>query len=74
MKNIENQQPLFSCPCCGEKCLSEIGGYEICDNCGWEDDPVQREYPMFSGGANDSSLFQAREYWSSINKDYKNNK
>jgi hypothetical protein len=28
----------YSCPCCGHLTLSERGGYEICDECGWEDD------------------------------------
>lgn len=28
----------YSCPCCGHVTLSERGGYEICDECGWEDD------------------------------------
>jgi len=29
---------LYTCPCCGHKTLSERGVYEICDECGWEDD------------------------------------
>jgi hypothetical protein len=29
---------LYSCPCCGHATLSERGGYEICQECGWEDD------------------------------------
>ena len=28
----------YSCPCCGHVTLAERGGYEICDECGWEDD------------------------------------
>jgi hypothetical protein len=28
----------YSCPCCGHVTLSERGGYEICAECGWEDD------------------------------------
>lgn len=28
----------YSCPCCGHVTLGERGGYEICDECGWEDD------------------------------------
>lgn len=28
----------YSCPCCGHVTLSERGGYEICSECGWEDD------------------------------------
>jgi len=28
----------YSCPCCGHVTLAERGAYEICDECGWEDD------------------------------------
>lgn len=28
----------YSCPCCGHRTLTERGAYEICDECGWEDD------------------------------------
>jgi len=28
----------YSCPCCGHATLSERGGHEICEDCGWEDD------------------------------------
>ncbi|MFG1834228.1 CPCC family cysteine-rich protein [Micromonospora chersina] len=28
----------YTCPCCGHATLLERGGYEICDECGWEDD------------------------------------
>ncbi|MFC3990026.1 CPCC family cysteine-rich protein [Actinoplanes siamensis] len=28
----------YTCPCCGHATLSERGSYEICDECGWEDD------------------------------------
>jgi hypothetical protein len=28
----------YTCPCCGHATLSERGGYEICGECGWEDD------------------------------------
>ncbi|MFC3454804.1 CPCC family cysteine-rich protein [Amycolatopsis speibonae] len=27
-----------TCPCCGHTTLSERGRYEICEECGWEDD------------------------------------
>lgn len=27
-----------TCPCCGHRTLDERGGYEICPQCGWEDD------------------------------------
>jgi hypothetical protein len=28
----------YSCPCCGHLTLSERGSYELCPECGWEDD------------------------------------
>ena len=29
---------LLRCPCCLDSTLAERGCYEICPNCGWEDD------------------------------------
>lgn len=28
----------YTCPCCGHRTLHERGAYEICRQCGWEDD------------------------------------
>lgn len=28
----------YTCPCCGHATLDERGGYEVCGECGWEDD------------------------------------
>lgn len=61
---MTQKPPLFACPCCGSKTLSELDVYEICDVCGWEDDPAQRNDPALEGGANDESLSQARARWS----------
>ncbi|MDR2946885.1 MAG: hypothetical protein LBV79_09085 [Candidatus Adiutrix sp.] len=52
---------LLKCPCCGRPSFTEAGGYEICDYCGWEDDPVQSNDPTFAGGANDLSLDDYRK-------------
>jgi Cysteine-rich CPCC len=52
-----------ACPVCRETIFSEEGSYEICDTCGWEDDPVQGGDPDVAGGANDQSLNQARTAW-----------
>lgn len=52
---------LLPCPCCGCRTLDEIGAYEICDVCGWEDDPVQSTDPDYRGGANKESLNEARQ-------------
>jgi anaerobic ribonucleoside-triphosphate reductase len=49
-----------ACLCCGYLTITEIGGYEICPVCDWEDDPVQAEDPLYGGGANEESLSEAR--------------
>ena len=46
------------CPVCGRMILQE---YDICDVCGWENDPVQLANPTLSGGANHESLQEARK-------------
>lgn len=56
--HLEN---LLPCPCCQELTLGEVGAYEICPNCNWEDDPVQQKDPTYAGGANSLSLLEARE-------------
>jgi oligopeptide/dipeptide ABC transporter ATP-binding protein len=55
---------LLPCPCCDSRVLTRPGGYEICDVCGWEDDPVQSADPDHAAGANKQSLNQARAEWS----------
>ena len=52
-----------ACPCCGFATLevSTDCDYESCPVCIWENDPVQRDDPSYAGGANHSSLLQARE-------------
>ena len=49
---------MYRCWACGRRTLTEEpnGSYEICPNCGWEDDLVQRQDPSYSGGANTASL------------------
>ena len=49
---------LIKCPCCGK---TEVEEYDICENCMWENDPVQRLNPDNSGGANSMSLNEARK-------------
>lgn len=54
-------EPL-ACACCGYRTLDGArGGYEICQICFWEDDPVQVNDPHSVGGANAISLVQAQE-------------
>lgn len=47
---------MIKCPCCGE---TDVSDYDICSNCSWENDPVQRLKPEFAGGANEMSLNEA---------------
>ena len=47
----------FLCPVCGRFYVDE---YDICECCGWENDPVQFQKPDFQGGANEMSLNQAK--------------
>jgi hypothetical protein len=49
-----------ACPCCSYLTIAELGGYEICPVCYWEDDPVQTDNPLPGGGANKESLSEAR--------------
>ena len=52
----------YTCPCCGHPTLGERGAYEICDECGWEDDGQDdADSDVVRGGANGRlSLDQAR--------------
>ena len=60
---IAGKEIYLPCPCCGNPTISEIGVYEICPICYWEDDPIQFNDPSYSGGANKESLSKARERW-----------
>lgn len=52
----------YSCPCCGHITLPERGMYEICRECGWEDDGQDdHDAPVVRGGPNGrQSLDDAR--------------
>ena len=52
--------PLLPCRCCGCLTMGEYDGYFICPVCFWEDDPYQADNPDYAGGANRTSLLQAR--------------
>lgn len=54
---VQNKQ----CACCGQFTLEKDSIFEICDNCGWQDDGVQNDKPDYEGGANKMSLNQAKE-------------
>ena len=53
----------YPCPCCGTAGLQAPNAYEICTVCGWEDDPVQAADERYRGGANTSSLAEAKRLW-----------
>ncbi|MFI8415840.1 CPCC family cysteine-rich protein [Serratia sp. NPDC071084] len=38
------------CPCCHKYEFSEVGSYEICPVCNWEDNPIQGEDPTYGYG------------------------
>jgi hypothetical protein len=60
MREKERRLP---CPSCESLTIVVRNDYEICPVCGWEDDPVQSGDPRFAGGANQSSLNEARKHW-----------
>ena len=64
MRSSKTNYNLGPCPCCGSRVFTEQGKYEICEVCGWQDDPVQSADPDYAGGANKLSLNQARKEWS----------
>lgn len=45
------------CPVCGERVLLF---FDVCEVCGWENDPLQYDDPDYAGGANCISLNEAR--------------
>ena len=49
------------CKCCKNYSLPTNSIYEICSICGWQDDDIQNDDPDLEGGANDMSLNQAKE-------------
>jgi uncharacterized protein (DUF983 family) len=55
-----NWEEEFPCPACGNLMIGAIDMWEICDVCGWEDDPVQKAYPDYPVGANEVSLNEAK--------------
>lgn len=55
----------YKCLCCGKETLSNKppGTFEICSECGWEDDNIQYENPDYRGGANEISLNETRKIY-----------
>ncbi|HSM96199.1 MAG TPA: CPCC family cysteine-rich protein [Rhizomicrobium sp.] len=54
---------LLPCRCCGALTIRRQDAYEVCPVCGWEDDPTQARDENVSGGANRTSLAEARAAW-----------
>ena len=59
-RNVTLHTPSFPCPVCRRAVPGDAAAYEVCPCCGWEDDPVQSLDPSYAGGANGSSLDEAR--------------
>lgn len=47
------------CPVCGLTEFEEEGSYDLCEKCGWWDDPVQDRDHDYKGGANSMSVNEA---------------
>ena len=54
---------VFFCAVCASPVPGQRGEYDICEVCGWEDDPVQTDDSSCAGGANVLSLDEARALW-----------
>lgn len=60
---MENDKK-YPCPVCGTLCLSEeIGSFDICPVCGWEDDYVSHRWEDMMGPNGDWTLNAARKAW-----------
>ncbi|MEU8465707.1 CPCC family cysteine-rich protein [Streptomyces sp. NPDC029003] len=59
---VDTARGLVACPCCFERTLQERANFEICPECGWEDDGQDDADAHFvRGGPNGRlSLAQAR--------------
>ena len=57
-----------ACKCCGNITIEKDSLFEICPVCGWESDEVQEENPDYTGGANEMSLNQYKEYYFCLQK------
>ena len=54
----EQQHPKtpHTCPVCQKYEFEDMGSFDICPFCGWEDDELQLKDPNYEGGANELSL------------------
>ena len=56
----EEEEKVLPCPVCGQLAFPAFGDWRYCDNCEWQDDKYQAEYPNERIGANCISLNDAR--------------
>ena len=56
----------FNCAVCGSLVPPE--DFDLCLNCGWEDDSVQENDPDYRGGANFVSLNEAKANYAKCGK------
>ncbi len=65
---MENKEKIL-CPCCKIGMVEDL--YDICEECGWEYDPVQNRDEDFKGGSNKDSLKEYRQkYYKKITEKY----
>lgn len=54
------------CPVCGQFDFEEYASLEICEICGWSDDPLQEQDPSREKGANSISLNEAKRNYAKL--------
>ncbi|MBQ1873094.1 MAG: hypothetical protein II152_04955 [Succinivibrionaceae bacterium] len=63
-KMVRLQRPKatkYPCPVCGKHIFPGTGTFDICPECGWENDGMQGNDPDYQGGANELSLNDYRK-------------
>ncbi len=58
----------IKCPVCGKYEFEEEGDFDICENCGWQNDPLQMKDANYRGGANKESLNEAKKIYAETGK------
>ena len=58
--STEPKNGKYQCACCLNYVFDELGSYDFCPICGWQDESLQNEYMDYGGGANEMSIRQAR--------------
>lgn len=60
----------MKCPVCGNETFDDKDyEYDICEECFWEYDLIQVDYPDYSGGANCHSLNEYRKIYQKLKKE-----